>query len=124
MLRRTFGVSCTDRLSQPTLADGALSFAILFSVRYPRPATRLPTIFWRSSNPDKPFERLKAPPGYGEPYHIIATELQYLGANQAKGTVIGLGISVRYVLPCYVRRMSRHNWRPSCPFGAYEILGM
>jgi hypothetical protein len=61
--------------------------------------------------------------GNVELYHVWATELQYLGANQAKGTVISAVRSARYVLPCYVRRMSRHNWRPSCGPGMYEIGG-
>ena len=61
--------------------------------------------------------------GNVEPYHVWATQLQYFGANQAKGTVISAVRSVRYVLPCYVRRVSRHNWRPSCGPGMNEILG-
>jgi hypothetical protein len=68
-------------------------------------------------------ERNCPAPGDVEPYHVIATQLQYFGANQAKGTVISAVRSVHYVLPCYVRRMSRHTWRPSCGPGMYEIMG-
>jgi hypothetical protein len=31
--------------------------------------------------------------------------------------------STRYSLPCNAFRTSRHNWRPSCPFGTYQIFG-
>jgi len=82
-----------------------------------------PPSYWNATSPGKPFEPLKPPPGYIEPWHVFVTDLEYFGANQTRGTVIGYIRSVGYSLVCYALRISRHNWRPSCPAGNYMILG-
>ncbi len=81
-----------------------------------------PPSYWNTHRTDKPFELVKPPPGYVEPFHVFITDLQFLGANHAKGTVIGTARSVRYSLPCNAFRTSRHNWRPSCLAGSYMIM--
>jgi len=82
-----------------------------------------PPSYWNVYSREKPFESIKALPGYVEPYHVWAAKLKYLGANQAQGEVVGAVMSLRYIRYCYARRMSRHNWRASCPGGVNEILG-
>jgi hypothetical protein len=82
-----------------------------------------PPTYWRMYTRENPQEEVKPPPGYVDPIHVFITDLQFLGANQVKGIVNGTVKSTRYTLPCYARRMSRHNWRPSCPFGTYTIFG-
>jgi len=87
------------------------------------PENDCPPNYWRRYTLEHPHEEVKAPPGYVDPMHVVVTDIQFLGANQVKATVFGTMTSTRYTLPCYARRISRHNWRPSCSHGMYQIFG-